>query len=148
MATTMLAATLAASSFANPSTDGRPHSILGVSVGMKLADARAILKPLGQAGGQEARAGAYREAWSLRGTDYVSIAYKANGKGRIVWLTGWLRQDKTVPFEELADTTKAVQLRDEIAIWNLSDNLRLVAKGSQRRATVIYFLEIPKSLDR
>jgi hypothetical protein len=89
--------------------------------------------------------GAAKLVWGLKGTDYSSVALKVNSKGRVVWVTGFVRPGKELLFSELGDTSLAVRATDSQAIWNVatrSGGYRLVAKGESGKARVIYLLSL------
>lgn len=120
-------------------------SILGIRIGMSLEEVRAKLGPLGTAGGRATREGGRKEAWTLKRTDYSSIAFKTNPKGLVVWVTGFLRPGKEVPFSDLGDISRAFRATDSQAIWNVKTpdgGYRLVAKGQNGKARVTYLLSL------
>jgi hypothetical protein len=95
-----------------PDAAGSRHrvldSILGIRVGSSLADARARLEPLAvpQVGQPEEEEKEDREegrtkAWNLKSTEYKSVALKVNDADRVVWITGFLRPGKEIPFSKL-----------------------------------------------
>ncbi len=125
-------------------------SILGVRIGMSLEDARKKLEPLSIAtdlretdeGNNERGT---KRAWRMKGTDYTSVALKTNAKGRVVWVTGFVRPSKELLFSALGDTSLAVRATDSQAIWNVetpNGGYRLVAKGQNGKAGVIYLLSL------
>jgi hypothetical protein len=125
-------------------------SILGVRIGTSLEDARKKLEPLSIATdlretdeGKNERG--TKHAWRMKGTDYTSVALKTNAKGRVVWVTGFVRPSKELLFSALGDTSLAVRATDSQAIWNVatpSGGYRLVAKGQNGKAGVIYLLSL------
>lgn len=126
-------------------------SILGVRIGTSFEDARKKLEPLSLASDRQTdtdedkEEGGIKRAWRLKGTNYSSVALKTNEKGRVVWVTGFVRPNEEVPFSALGDTSLAVRATDSQAIWNVvtpNGGYRLVAKGQNGRARVIYFLSL------
>ncbi len=120
-------------------------SILGVRIGSNIEEVRAKLEPLGTFGGRATRDGGRKEAWTLKETDYVSIAYKTDKHGRVVWVTGFLRPGKEISFSHLGDLSIASRSMDSQAIWNVTTpdgGYRLVAKGPNGKARVIYLLSL------
>jgi hypothetical protein len=117
---------------------------------MSLEDARKKLEPLSIATdlretdeGENERG--TKRAWRMKGTDYTSVALKTNAKGRVVWVTGFVRPSKELLFSALGDTSLAVRATDSQAIWNVatpSGGYRLVAKGQNGKAGVIYLLSL------
>jgi hypothetical protein len=93
----------------------------------------------------EEREGGRKEAWTLTSNRYATIALKADERGRIVWVTGFVRPGKEIPFSELGDLSSATTSTDAIAIWNVATpagGYRLVAKGQDGRARVVSLLSL------
>jgi len=126
-------------------------SILGIRIGSPLADARARLDPVAVRQAQEpdseeneGRGEGRKKAWTLKSTEYQSVALKANDADRVVWITGFLRPGKEIQFSRLGDLAIA-RATDSIAIWNVrtpEGGYRLVARGQKRRARVISLLSL------
>ncbi len=120
-------------------------SVLGVRIGAPLDEARAKLDPLGTNGGRDTREGGRKEAYVLKETDYLHIAFKTNRQGEVVWISGFVRPGKEIPFSELGDLALAKDATDSQAIWNVQTaegGYRLVAKGQNGRARVVYLLTL------
>ena len=120
------------------------NSLLGVSIGTTFEEARAKLTPLGTGGGRDTRDGGRKEAWTLKGTEYASLAFKTNGRGTVVWVSAFARPGKEVPFSKLGDLSKAAA-SDSQAIWTIETpqgGYRLVAKGAKGKASVVYLLTL------
>ena len=126
-------------------------SILGVRIGTSLEEARKKLEPLSMASdrssneAEDKEEGGTKRFWRLKGTKYTSVALKTNRKGRVVWVTGFVRASEEPLFSELGDTSCAVRSTDSQAIWNIATpngGYRLVAKGANGRARVIYLLSL------
>jgi len=126
-------------------------SILGVRIGTSLEDAEKKLERLSitsenqTAADEDERERGTKRAWRLKGTGYTSIALQTNEKGRVVWVTGFVRPGKELLFSELGDTSRALRTTDSQAIWNVATpngGYRLVAKGQNGRARVIYLLSL------
>ncbi|CAN5432295.1 hypothetical protein BH20ACI3_BH20ACI3_35870 [soil metagenome] len=121
------------------------NSILGVSIGKTLEETRAKLTPLGTGGGRDTRDGGRKEAWTLKGTEYATLAFKTDGKGRVVWVSAFARPGKEIPFSKLGEPSKAARAADSQAIWNVETpegGYRLVAKGANGKASVVYLLSL------
>ena len=121
------------------------NSLLGVSIGSTLEEARSKLTPLGTGGGRDTRDGGRKEAWTLKGTDYANIAFKTDGKGRVVWVSAFTRPGKEISFSKLGDLSKTAQTPGSQAVWNIETpqgGYRLVAKGANGKASVIYLLSL------
>jgi len=126
-------------------------SILGVRIGTSLEDAEKKLEKLSITSehltdkDEDQREGGAKRAWRLKGTDYASVALQTDEKGRVVWVTGFVRPSKELLFSELGDTSRAVRATDSQAIWNVATpngGYRLVAKGENGRARVIYMISL------
>lgn len=86
-------------------------------------------------------------AWTLKGTEYRSVALKIDDADRVVWITGFVRPGREIPFSRLGDLSTA-RATDSIAIWNVATTAggyRLVARGEHRRARVISILSLAGS---
>ena len=142
------------SSFAKAQTANRSRvsdSILGVGIGTSLEEAQKKLEPLSMTSerstdeDEDKEEGGTKRYWRLKGTNYTSVALKTNQKGRVVWVTGFVRPSKELLFSELGDTSRALRATDSQAIWNVATpngGYRLVAKGQNGRARVIYILSL------
>lgn len=117
----------------------------GIGIGTTIDEAQSRLKQIGAGGGRELRDGGRKEAWTLRETDFASLAFKSNKAGRIVWVSGFVRPGREVLFTKLGDPTKATTFTNSQAIWNVgsaSGGYRLVAKGAEGKASVVYLLSL------
>jgi hypothetical protein len=120
-------------------------SILGVKIGMSLTEARAKLEPLGTTGGRDTRDGGRKEQWNLKETEYSAIVYKTDAKGKVVWVTGFVRPGQEIPFAKLGDPERATGKNDSHISWNVetpAGGYRLVAKGPESKARVVYLLSL------
>lgn len=120
------------------------NSILGVSIGSTLEETRAKLGSLGSGGGRDTRDGGRKEAWTLKGTDYATVAFKTDGKGKVVWVSAFARPGKEILFSKLGDLSKGAA-SDSQAVWNVETpkgGYRLVAKGAKGKASVVYLLSL------
>lgn len=131
----------------HPDTQERVQTtsaILGVGIGTTLEEARARLGPLGTSAGRDTREGGRKEAWTLTGTDFATIALKTDKRGRVLWVSGFVRPGQEIPFSQLGDLTLAT-LKKGQAVWNVptpAGGYRLVAKGEADRAGVVYLLSL------
>jgi hypothetical protein len=137
---------LLGSAIAQKSKEARViNSLLGVSIGSTLEETRARLSSLGSGGGRDTRDGGRKEAWTLKGTEYATLAFKTDGKGKVVWVSAFARPGKEIPFSKLGDLSKAARAAESQAIWNVETpqgGYRLVAKGVQGKASVVYLLTL------
>jgi len=134
-------------------------SILGVRLGATLEDvARRLDRLAGRSGEDRSRepAGEREEAergegrkmvWSLQSTEFRSVAVAFGERERVVWITGFVRPGREIPFEKLGDLSIA-RTTDSSAIWNVGSRnggYQLVARGRQGRATVVSLLSFAAS---
>src|SRR6266566_354426 len=119
-------------------------TILGIRIGSDIEEVRSRLDRMAIDVPQEREEGR-KEAWLLRGTEYKSIALQTNSAGKVVWVTGFVRPGKEIPFSRLGKASRAIRYTESEAIWNVrgaSGAYRLVAKGENRKASVIYLLSL------
>ena len=117
----------------------------GIGIGTSIDEARSKLSQIGTGGGRDTRDGGRKEAWTLKETDFSAMAFKTNKSGRIVWVSAFVRPGREVLFAKLGDPVKATTLTKSQAIWNVSlpgGGYRLVAKGAEGKASVVYLLSL------
>ena len=127
-------------------------SILGIRVGSSFEEARARFDPraVRQLRGLEEdekseREGGRTKAWTLKDSEYGSVALKMNEAEKVVWITGFLRPGREIPFSALGDLATAARVTDSLVVWNVatpSGNYRLVGKGEKGRARVVSLLSL------
>lgn len=120
-------------------------SLDGIAIGSTLDDVRAKLMRIGTGGGRDTRDGGRKEAWTLKETDFATLAFKTNRAGQIVWVSAFARAGKELPFAKLGDPSKATSFDKSQAIWNIKTaggGYRLVAKGAEGKASVVYLLSL------
>lgn len=125
-------------------------SILGVRIGSNLGQVHKKLKKLGTVGGRETQAGGRKEAWTLNKTEFASIAYQTDDEGRVIWVTGFVRPGKEIPFSKLGDLERATSKNDSQVIWTVKTDeggYRLVAKGPNGKARVVYLFSLNATED-
>lgn len=128
-----------------PSPARVADNILGVKIGMSLEEVHAKLSPLGEIGGRATRDGGRKEAVTLKGTQYTSVAYQTDGKGRVKWVTAFVRPGKEIPYTDIGDLARATRQSEQEAVWNVErpeGNFRVMAKGFQGKATVVHLLSL------
>jgi hypothetical protein len=137
-----------------------PDSILGVGIGSTLDQAHAKLDRLrtrkarstredseeeAREEQEQKREGGRKEAWALRGTNYATVALQADREGRVVWITGFARPGKEIPFARLGNLTTATVATETRAVWNVptpSGGYRVIAKGENGKARVVSILSL------
>ena len=147
--------------FASPidAAGARPRvldSILGIRVGSSFADASARLEPhavrQGRDPEEEEEEGSEREegrtkAWTLKDSEYESVALKVNDADKVVWITGFVRPGREIPFSRLGDLSIAARTTDSLVVWNVAapnGGYRLVGKGQKGRARVVSLLSLAR----
>jgi hypothetical protein len=89
-----------------------------------------------------------KEIWQLAGTDFRAVFLKADDKERITYITGWLRPEKALPFEQIGDVSKAPVLTDNAVAWDVlrpdQPLFRVSAKGVGRQASEITLLVVQR----
>ncbi len=135
-------------------------SILGISPGMPLDDSRDILEkladpktPPAQEGGDqpgrdkekggEDEGGKMEVLWKLApgaSADYQWVFIQANKEEKIVAVFGYCWPNRSIPFDQIGDVTKApFHSADEVAWDSLKPktHYRIVATGAAERATQV-----------
>ena len=128
-----------------PSPVPTAESILGVRIGATLDEARAQLERLGTPAGRDTRDGGRKEAWTLDGTEYGSVAIKTDGRGRVVWVTGFVRLGREIPFSGFGDLSRAISPSGSRAVWDVRDrrnDYRLILRGTDGKAQVVTLLAL------
>ena len=130
-------------------------SILGVRIGMTPEEVRARLKSLGRRAGEgeareedeaeERREGGRKETWVLKKSEFAYLFYKTDRSGRVVGVSGFVRQGREIPFERLGDLTGAASRTDLQVVWNVEapgGPYQLIARGGGGRARVVQLLSL------
>ncbi|MEP6718474.1 MAG: hypothetical protein ABJB21_04985 [bacterium] len=137
-----------------------PDSILGVGIGSTLDQAHAKLDRLrtrkarstredseeeAREEQEQEREGGRKEAWALRATNYATVALQVDREGRVVWITGFVRPGKEIPFAKLGNLSSATIATETRAVWNVptpSGGYRVIAKGQHGSARVVSILSL------
>jgi hypothetical protein len=117
-------------------------AILGVEVGMTLADARDRLQPFGRSDARRVTAG-IKQVWKLDTTGFEWIALRTDADGRVVWITGHRRGGQELPFESIAPAP--LTANDSTAVWHVEGTYRgqrLTLSGAKRRAQVVTLMAV------
>lgn len=128
-----------------PTAPAAIEKLEGIGIGTSIDEAQSKLRQIGTGGGRDTRDGGRKEAWTLRETDFASLAFKTNKAGRIVWVSAFVRPGREVSFAKLGDPAKATTFTNSQAIWNVdsaSGGYRVVAKGAEGKASVVYLLSL------
>jgi hypothetical protein len=129
-------------------------TILGVGIGMSMEEAHEKLDPLKAEAGtpeeprrEKDREEGEREIWTLKETQYRWIIAWAKAE-KIVQISVSVRPEAPKPFEQVGDLARAAVNTEAAAMWNATSptgvKYRLVAKGPDRRANVIYMLTLER----
>lgn len=128
-------------------------SILGVQVGDELEETHEKLDSLGTFVAPPKEAGESEEheekiLWTLRETDYRALLVKAE-EDRVTSITGYLRDDKTKPFESIGDVQVAPVHSESQVAWDIvrpgRPHLRVVASGDANKAASITVFAVKRS---
>ena len=118
-------------------------AILAVRIGSAASEVQSKLGPLGTVDSRPTRDGGVKQVWTLEGTSFSSLALKLNAAGRVVWVTGFVRPGREIPFKELGDLERASNASAVRVVWNVptaDGGYRLLARGSDRRARTVSLL--------
>jgi hypothetical protein len=130
-------------------------SILGVKLGATLESAHKKLDKLCDPAHQpkeekeeETKEGERKVLWELSKTNYSSIFVKADDQGKIIYVSGFLRPGKEIPFEKIGETGKApIQTASTIG-WDIlrpkQPLYRVVASGANRKANNIMLFVVKR----
>ena len=83
--------------------------------------------------------------WSLMATSFSSVALQTEREGRVMWITGFVRPGKAIPFATLGNLSLATTVADSRATWNVATpggGYRLIARGQNGKALVISLLSL------
>ena len=119
------------------------ESIAGVQAGATAEEARAALAPLGTVVGRDARDGGRRDVWALASGDFASVAVTTDARGKVVWVTGFLRPGREIPFSAFGDLETAFGRSDVRAVWearNAHGAYRLSVRGVDGKARTVTLL--------
>lgn len=124
-------------------------NILGLELDSTLEEAHERLDSLGDPSKpavEAAREAEHEEderkvLWELTKSDFKSVLVKTDEKERIVYIAGFLRPGKEVPFDKIGEIAKAPILNDGSVAWDVvrpnQPLIRVVARGEKRRASSI-----------
>lgn len=118
-------------------------ALLGLEIGMEIEEARGMLARLGEPDSRPTREGGTKEVWRLVGTDFAWVAMKADGRGRLLWITGHRRKGHELPFAVVSASPQLAT--DDTAIWHTTGRhaaQRLTLKGRGRMAQVVTLSEV------
>ena len=125
--------------------------ILGLRIGMPMKEAREKMNALRdpEAPRDEREKLGTRIYWKLRETEFDWVMAWANRDGKITRLRAVFRPDKTKPFGEIGDLSRAVTNAPHVAAWNATRDhvhFRITAFGNEGRAVRISILAFDPTL--
>ena len=138
-------------------------SIAGVELGMSLNRVRAALDKLRDpaqpvkeetAEPNERDKAEHKVLWQLAKTDFASVFVKADEKKRLIYVAGFLRPGKEIPFDKIGEIKKAPIQDDRVVAWDVvrpeHPLLRVVARGAEHKASsiTIFLVKRPESGSR
>lgn len=124
-------------------------SILGLELDSTIEQAHKKFDSLGDPTQPPLEAAAEAESdekerkvlWHLVKSDLSSVLVKTDEKGRIVYLAGFIRPGKEIPFEQIGQTAKAPILTERTVAWDVirpkRPLIRVVARGEKGKASSI-----------
>ena len=125
-------------------------AILGIELDSTLKNAHSKLDSLGQPTtrpvdevdkASQRSEGEHQVSWQLVKSDYGSVSVKADEKGRITYISAYLRPGKEMPFDKIGQLEKAPVVTDRVVAWDVvrpsRPLIRVVARGSERKANSI-----------
>lgn len=134
--------------------------ILGVTLGSSLTDVHAKLDPLAdpskpptEEGGEKKQGEEeHRVLWQLAGTGFSSIYVKADDEDRIIYVAGFVRPGKEIPFAKIGELEKApIHTANNVA-WDVvrpgKPLTRVVLRGTSEKASAITIFVVKRPVQR
>ena len=125
------------------------RDLLGVGIGDRESDFLPKLDAIGKRTTTMRRDGGRRHTIELHETPFTYLIVITNARGEVRRLSGFVRPGQEIPFDVLGDTAAPSGSANASMFWDLlqeepARNYRLVAKGNERRAQVIFLIGAPK----
>lgn len=132
------------------------ESILGLKLGSTLEQAHEKLDKLCDSAHrpkeekeEESEEGEQKVLWELARTDYSFVFIKANEKGKITYLSGFLRPGKEIPFARIGEPDKAPVRTPTTIAWDVlrqnQPHFRVVATGKDARASSVMIFVVKRA---
>jgi len=123
--------------------------LLGVRIGDEESAALSKLEQLGKRTTSPRGDGGRRHNFALEETPFGYVIVIVNSEGKVRRMSTFARPGAALPFEAWGDTTVANGGTETSVVWDMlkegpGRNYRLVAKGKDRKAEVIFFIGAPK----
>lgn len=147
----IVATTIALAVLAGAQAPRVQDAILGVRVGSIASEVQATLGPRGTADSRPTRERGAKQVWTLNGTPFSSLAVKTDAAGRVVWVTGLVRQGEEIPFKEFGDLARASTASESRAVWDVptaDGGYRLIVRGSGGRAQTVSLLSFDRETEK
>jgi hypothetical protein len=121
-------------------------NILGLEPGATLAEAHEKLDSLGKPVTAAKESAGHEEderkvLWEVAKSDFKSVLVKLDEQERIIYIAGFVRAGKEVPFDQIGETKKAPISNDRLVAWDVvrpgQPLIRVVARGEKRKASLI-----------
>ncbi|MGI8889836.1 MAG: hypothetical protein ACR2G0_03515 [Chthoniobacterales bacterium] len=131
--------------------------ILGLELGVSLEAARVKLNPLGTPGkpaleeGEKPEEGdeQHRVLWHLTRTDFKNVYVKTNDEDQLIYISGFIRAGKEIPFSKIGEVEKAPISSESAVAWDVvrpnKPLLRVVARGENKKASSITIFYVHES---
>src|SRR6266446_6873527 len=103
-------------------------SVLGIELGSTLGQAHEKLDKLRDPSqpareekedADEGEESENRVVWQLAKTEYSTVYVKADDKGRITYINGFLRAGKEIPFDKIGEPKKAPAQSSNVIAWDV-----------------------------
>ena len=125
------------------------RDLLGISIGDRETDVLPKLDAIGKRLTSLRRDGGRRHTIALHETPFTYVIVITNAPGEVRRMSGFVRPGQEIPFETLGDTEAASGTGPASMFWDMLQEepdrkYRLVAKGNERKAQVIFLIGAPK----
>ena len=125
------------------------RDLLGVSIGDRESDVLPKLDAIGKRLTSLRRDGGRRHTIALHETPFTYLIVVTNEPGEVRRISGFVRPGQEIPFEVLGDTESPSGSGKTSMFWDMLQEgpdrkYRLVAKGNDRKAQVIFLIGAPK----
>ena len=125
------------------------RDLLGVSIGDRESDVLPNLDAIGKRLTSLRRDGGRRHTIALHETPFSYLIVITDAPGEVRRISGFVRPGQEIPFEVLGDTERPSGGGKTSMFWDMleegpSRKYRLVAKGNDRKAQVVFLIGAPK----
>ena len=125
------------------------RDLLGVSIGDRESDVLPKLDAIGKRLTSPRGDGGRRHTIALHETPFTYLIVITNAPGEVRRMSGFVRPGQEIPFEVLGDIESPSGSANASMFWDMmqeeaSRKYRLVAKGNDRKAQVVFLIGVPK----